>query len=79
MSDDIANASRARQALELMGAHLDTIKQQSLEGMMRARPEDRDDLLNLARATEALKKRLNDEVSAGLVAERRAEFDQTGE
>jgi hypothetical protein len=76
MSDAaIAQAARARQALELFTDHLDRIKQQSLEGMLRAKGEDRDDLLSLARACEALKKRLSDDVAAGLMAEYRADLD----
>ena len=76
MSDAIARAAQARQTLELAGEHLDRIRQESLEAMMRADRDQRDELLSLALACDALKKRLNDDVAGGLIAQRRAELDE---
>lgn len=78
MSDDIARASRAKQALEAFSEHLDAIKSESLEAMLRLAREDRDDLISLARACDALKKRLHDDVAAGLMAQHLADLDASG-
>lgn len=75
MSDALAKASAASQALEAIGPHIARIKQEALDGMLRCPREDRDDLLSLARACDALTKRLHDDVSAGLIEQRRAELD----